>query len=150
MTEADDQGALRPILQVTLHRFIEAYCRLNVDDMIRLRSHECMHEFLPQTLGTPAMNNDAYAAYMRGQLRAWKETRIHVYETMIDCTARVICVYAKFSAKTNVGYLASECMFWLKVSHDGRQLLRIREFADSAAVLPILRRLKSNRRSSAL
>ncbi|KAK3349247.1 hypothetical protein B0T25DRAFT_237781 [Lasiosphaeria hispida] len=121
------------ILHQTVLSVIEAYNLWDIEKIMAVRSPECIHEMLPNTLGLAPMDNAAYESWQKNTvIPMFRNLRIEVLDLVEDTKNNKVAVWAKSSAESPTGPYGSEYMLVFHMNEEGDKLIRLREFADSA------------------
>ena len=132
----------RATLLSTAQTVIQAYNTWTPTSVLAFRAPHCEHQFLPNSLKQPCLNNAQYAAYFVPLMPHFRSFTVTVHDTVVDEVARKVVMRASSTAETDVGPYANEYMIVLRMTEDGRLVERFDEFNDSAFIVEFLPRLR--------
>lgn len=136
--------------------FIDAWRRLSVDDMVKLRTPDCIQESYPkESLGMPDQTNDEWLAALRpafGQLSNFAVSRpscnlvrvrpirsqivqVDLHSVTHDPQAGRSVVFADTAADATWGDYKNTHIIILTWNEDGTKQTKIQDMMDSAGML---------------
>ncbi|KAH0840427.1 hypothetical protein AYO21_03064 [Fonsecaea monophora] len=130
-------SSFRDKLLATTDRFIRVMSGGTVDEVVSIRSANCVQRTLPSSLKAPSMNNKEFAAFyssVSGDLSDFQVWLAPGTEPIVDETSRRVALHLHSRANGKNGTYSNEYIFLLLMSEDGSLLEEVVEFTDSAYV----------------
>ncbi|KAJ1549545.1 hypothetical protein HK405_012152 [Cladochytrium tenue] len=136
---------LADTIRSTALAVIAAYGTWDIDQIMALRADDCVHRILPVSLREPPRNNRAYRRYFERTLPSFSRFSAEVRDICVDTAARTACLWVTSSADSVAGPYANEYFFWIRTTDDGRAVVEVREFVDSAYSLSVFKKIAAAR-----
>lgn len=135
-------------LEATIHRIVDAYNSWDIDAIMAPRAPECIHEILPLSLKQPPLTNEQYRAHFATVIPQFQNFKVDVLDLVVDEKRNKVVAHARSTADTAVGLYQNEYSFFLDLTPDGKQILRMQEFVDSGFYQDFFARLRGQANAS--
>ncbi|KAI0805215.1 hypothetical protein GGR55DRAFT_283356 [Xylaria sp. FL0064] len=125
----------------TIDTLLDGYSSLSVVKLLEPLAAEFHHQILPETLGMPIRDRDAFTKHAAGVFGVFEEFRM-IRKTIVDDAITgmvVIDVRMLGILKSGKGEWNNECIMMVKLTEDGCKVLDIKEFVDSAKAIEMAR-----------
>ena len=110
---------------------VDAFNRMDIDEIISHRSSDCMRYILPSTLGHSPTNNEQYAAHLRKLKPVFQNFNLTVNDVLEERESHRICMYLRARADTLAGEYINEYMWTLDFDETGTKITKVNEFVDT-------------------
>lgn len=128
----------RDSLEALCSTFIRVMSGGSLEDVMAIRTEQCIQYTLPPSLKAPAMSNEEYSAFYTKISASFKNFRLELVqgaEPIIDELSRRMVLRLKSSADGPNGKYNNEYVIFLRGSKCGTLLEEVTEFVDSAYTL---------------
>ncbi|TKX24401.1 hypothetical protein C1H76_3348 [Elsinoe australis] len=119
----------------TAYQVLEAYSTLSVDNILRpLDNATFKQQILPASLGMPARSKDEFSKHASGITSVFTKFRMEPQQIYEDEVQNAVIIYAKMIGELvkGMGSWENECIMIMKFSEDGKRVVSLQEFVDSA------------------
>lgn len=117
----------------TAYSVLDSYSTLSVEALLAPLSDDFTHQVLPESLGMPLREKDAFAAHAGGITSVFSKFSMVPQTVFEDPNKNSVIVYAKMIGElVDLGPWENECIIMMKMSEDGRNVVESKEFVDSA------------------
>ncbi|KUL87488.1 hypothetical protein ZTR_04573 [Talaromyces verruculosus] len=127
-----DIMATAETLRDTGRKFIDALSSLEIDDMLKLRTPDCLQYIWPASMGRSPMTNDEFNTTYSKVLKHFSNYSITVHSVTVDTAQKRVVMHGSGSATTLAGPFSSEYIFILHMTENGENIRKVEEFVDSA------------------
>lgn len=127
----------------TIIALLDAYGSLSVPRLLGLLAANFTHRVLPESLGMPARDKEAFAQHAAGIFAIFESFRMVPVELLKMEGWRetwVVSAYMKGVLKEGKGEWTNECVMIVKMDDDGVLVEEIQEFVDSARAVEMKKR----------
>lgn len=131
---------------VTTEALLDGYSSLNVDRLTAPLSRDFSHQVLPESLGMPTRNAKQFAEHAAQIFSVFNEFRMRPRAMFEDQEQNVVVVHARMEGKlkaSNEEWL-NECVMMVSLSDDGKEVVKVEEFVDSAKAVEMRKKHISN------
>lgn len=111
---------------------VDAFNRMDIDDIISKRADGCMRYILPASLEQKPTNNDQYRTTLENLLPIFSNFELTVCDILEDREARRISMYVKARADTLAGEYINEYQWTMTFDEAGQKIVHWSEFVDSS------------------
>ncbi|KAI1359713.1 hypothetical protein F5Y08DRAFT_344377 [Xylaria arbuscula] len=125
----------------TINSLLDGYSSLSVVKLLEPLAAGFHHQVLPESLGMPIRDKDAFAKHATGIFGIFEEFSIIPRTIIDDAAAGIVAIDAQMfgTLKGGKGKWENECMITVRLTEDGFSILEIREFVDSAKAMEMAR-----------
>ncbi|KAI0199898.1 hypothetical protein F4808DRAFT_461293 [Astrocystis sublimbata] len=125
----------------TIDALLSGYSSLSVDKLLEPLDPEFHHQTLPESLGMPIRNRDAFVKHAAGIFGVFEKFQMIPKAIIDDSSTGMVVVEAQMlgTLKGGKGEWTNECVMIVKLSEDGLKVLEVKEFVDSAKALEMAR-----------
>ncbi|KAI4231781.1 MAG: hypothetical protein LQ349_005396 [Xanthoria aureola] len=135
----------------TAEALVTAYNSYKLENMMDVRSSDCINYILPHSLGQKPMDNEQYMAWVTPRLPPFRNFTLTVHDTVVDEAARKVVLHMTSTASTDLGDYHNEYMLKLHMTEDRRKVDKFEEFVDSGYSSKVMKELlKHQSRKSSL
>lgn len=134
----------RSVLLETANAVLNSYNIWTVEALMAVRSPDCMHYILPDSLSRPSLNNEDYRAYFTPFMPAFRDFHVKAKNTIVDEESRQVVLHASSTAMTDLGAYNNEYIIMLHMTEGGPKIDKFEEFVDSQKSTDFISRLKSH------
>lgn len=132
-----DASSIRLQRLETVHTLLDGYSSLYVPTLLKPLSVDFTHHVLPASLGMPMRDRESFSQHAQAIFSIFSEFRM-IPDAIYDDDARgAVVVHARMEGITTQGAQrwTNECVMMVRLSSDGREVVGIQEFVDSAKAL---------------
>ncbi|KAI0976325.1 hypothetical protein F4678DRAFT_456651 [Xylaria arbuscula] len=125
----------------TIDTLLNGYSSRSITKLLEPLAPNFHHHVLPQSLSMPIRDIDAFTRHAEGVFGVFEEFKL-IPKTIIDDAATgMVAIHAQMlgTLKSGKGEWKNECMMMVRLTEDGRKVLDIKEFVDSAKALDMAR-----------
>ncbi|KAI3397273.1 hypothetical protein diail_11072 [Diaporthe ilicicola] len=118
----------------TAETLLDGYSSLNIDQLTAPLSPDFSHQVLPESLRMPIRNAKQFAEHAAEIFSVFSEFRMRPKAIFDDQQQNVVVVHARMEGTlkgSNEQWL-NECVMIIYMSEDGTQVVKVKEFVDSA------------------
>ncbi|RWA06244.1 hypothetical protein EKO27_g8856 [Xylaria grammica] len=121
----------------TIDTLLDGYSSLCVAKLLEPLAPEFHHQTLPESLGMPVRDRDAFAKHAAGVFGVFEEFRMVPRTIVDDAAAGIVAIDAQMlgTLKWDGGKWNNECVLIVRLTEDGCKVLDVREFVDSAKAM---------------
>ncbi|GAB1315377.1 hypothetical protein MFIFM68171_05587 [Madurella fahalii] len=134
--ETDNMDDLSATRLHTVYTLLEGYSSLSASQLLEHLSPDFFHFVLPSRLGMPALDKDSFALHAAGIFAIFDEFRMVPKAMYEDEKRSVAIIHARMEGtlkdRRRGKEWNNECVMIVRLSRDGKQVLQIQEFVDSA------------------
>ncbi|KAF2875188.1 hypothetical protein BDV95DRAFT_486549 [Massariosphaeria phaeospora] len=112
--------------------FLSHFCSLDMDQMLSIRTSDCVQVIGPASMDRPAMDNAAFRSAYGSVLRHFRSMSMETKSILTDTERNVVVLHVQSRATTIGPRYDMEYIFILHATADAKALNRIEEFIDSA------------------
>ncbi|KAJ8131168.1 hypothetical protein O1611_g2456 [Lasiodiplodia mahajangana] len=125
----------------TIDALLDGYGSLSVAKLLEPLAPDFRHQTLPESLGMPVRDRVAFEKHAAGIFDIFGEFRMVPRTIVGDPVTGVVAIDAQMlgTLKGGKGEWKNECVMMVKLTEDGRQVLEVREFVDSAKAIEMAR-----------
>jgi hypothetical protein len=139
---------LSSAVSTTIASLLSGYSSLSVPTLLAPLSPDFHHHILPESLGTPIRDREAFTRHAAGIFAVFDSFRLEPVLTLPVLPLRtesyppVVVIRAKMIGvlKGGKGPWETECVMIIWLSADGTEVIEIQEFVDSAKALVMAKR----------
>ncbi|KAI1073562.1 hypothetical protein F5B20DRAFT_597389 [Whalleya microplaca] len=126
----------------TAHELLRGFGSLSVPELLALLSADFHYQVLPESLGMPPRDKEAFAQHAAGIFAVFEEFQMIPKSIVDDVSGDMVVVLARMQGtlKGGGGEWANECVMMIQLSHDGTKVVEVKEFVDSAKALEMARK----------
>ncbi|KAI0515385.1 hypothetical protein F5B22DRAFT_607159 [Xylaria bambusicola] len=128
---------------------IDTYNKWDLEAMVAIRTEDCVHQVLPQSLGRQPLNNAEYKAYFATWIPLFKDFTVTVNDLVEDEKENKVVMWAKSTAMTEVGPYANEYVLILHMNEAGDKITKFLEFVDSQFSVTFFTKLREHQAQKA-
>lgn len=128
----------RAQLIVTAQRFVDSYNSWRIDNILAIRSPNCIHHTLPKSLhGSTSYTNAEFRAFFTPMMPLLRNFQAEIVggDTeegfIVDAKRRKVVMQLKGHAESDVGIYMNEYIIVLGITEDAKLVEEIVEFLDS-------------------
>lgn len=125
----------------TAKTLFDALNKWNIEEIMALRTPDCVHRLLPSSLDQPPLDNDAFRQFVEHVMLGIPKGFNFVTDEkapLVDESAGKVVVFAKSRAETVAGLYANEYIFVVTMDENGTKVAGVDEFADATIVKDFL------------
>ncbi|KAK5163251.1 uncharacterized protein LTR77_010837 [Saxophila tyrrhenica] len=104
---------------------------LDHDALRATRTDDLIYQFLPESLGAPARNNEEWKEVFTQLKALFSSFEVTLRLCFYDTEARGACLHGKVDTQSPIGPVTMEFVFMIKFNEAGDKMARIDEFFDS-------------------
>ncbi|ORY68557.1 uncharacterized protein BCR38DRAFT_406478 [Pseudomassariella vexata] len=121
----------------TVNQLLDGYSSLSVETLLAPLSESFQHRVLPESLGMPARDKAAFTQHATGVFSIFENFQLIPKSICENMAANFVVVYAgmKGTLKAGKGEWRNECIMMIRLSTDGRKIVEVNEFVDSAKAM---------------
>ncbi|KAI0430488.1 hypothetical protein F5Y09DRAFT_341661 [Xylaria sp. FL1042] len=125
----------------TIDALLDGYSSLSVVKLLEPLATDFHHQILPESLGMPIRDRDAFAKHAAGIFGVFEEFRMIRKTIVDDAVAGMVVIDAQMlgTLKSGKGEWNNECIMMVRLTEDGCKVLNIQEFVDSAKAVEMAR-----------
>ncbi|KAI8944981.1 hypothetical protein F4801DRAFT_598600 [Xylaria longipes] len=125
----------------TINALLDGYSSLSVAKLLESLDPDFHHQTLPESLGMPIRNREAFAKHAAGIFGVFEKFRMVPKAIIDDAIAGVVAIEAQMlgTLKGGRGEWKNECVMIVRLREDGLKVLNVREFVDSAKAIEMAR-----------
>ncbi|KAH8906198.1 hypothetical protein BR93DRAFT_938689 [Coniochaeta sp. PMI_546] len=127
----------------TITALLEAYGSLSVPQLLALLAPNFTHRVLPESLGMPVRDKEAFAQHAAGIFAIFESFRMEPKDGVLKMEGRketwVVRAHMSGILKGGKGEWKNECVLIVRMDDEGALVEEIQEFVDSAKALEMLR-----------
>lgn len=125
----------------TINALLDGYSSLSTTKLLEPLAPGFHHQILPESLGMPIRDKDAFAKHAAGIFGIFEEFSMTPRAIINDAAAGVVAIDARMlgTLKGGKGKWETECIMTVRLTEDGCQILEVREFVDSAKAMEMAR-----------
>ncbi|KAK5657898.1 hypothetical protein OQA88_2447 [Cercophora sp. LCS_1] len=121
----------------TIHALLGGYSSLSVPQLLKPLSLDFTHHVLPASLGMPVRDRESFSQHAQtifSIFSAFKMIPDAIYD---DDAQGVVVIHSRMEGITKQGSQrwTNECVMMVRLSQDGREVVSIQEFVDSAKAI---------------
>ncbi|KAI1739919.1 hypothetical protein F4680DRAFT_466072 [Xylaria scruposa] len=126
----------------TIDALLEGYSSLSVARLLEPLDPGFYHRTLPQSLGMPVRNREAFAEHAARVFSVFEEFKMVPRTIIDDASSGIVAIEADMlgTLKGGRGEWKNECVMMVKLGEDGLKVLEVREFVDSAKAMEMTRK----------
>ncbi|KAI1122543.1 hypothetical protein F5Y10DRAFT_270983 [Nemania abortiva] len=134
-------GASRYKRMQTIDALLDGYGSLSVAKLLEPLAPDFHHQTLPESLGMPVRDRDAFGKHAAGIFDIFDEFKLVPRTIIDDPVTGVVAIDAEMlgTLKGGKGEWKNECVMMVKLTEDGLHVLEVREFVDSAKAMEMAR-----------
>lgn len=130
MAEQKDCGM--SVQRRVAEELVDAFNRMDIDEIISKRADECMRVILPASLGQKPTNNEQYRTTLQNLLPIFRNFELTIHDVLEDRDARRVSMYVKARADTLAGEYLNEYQWTMTFDETGQKIVHWTEFVDSS------------------
>ncbi|KAK4466806.1 hypothetical protein QBC42DRAFT_281868 [Cladorrhinum samala] len=136
---------LSPTHTRTIRALLDGYASLSAKKLIEPLSSDFIHHVLPTSLGMPSRTREEFALCAAGIFSIFEEFRMIPTRIYEDEQRDVVVIHAKMKGtprnrrKDGRMNWENECLLMVHLSKDGKQVVKLEEFVDSAKAVEMRR-----------
>ena len=111
-------STLSPQRQIA-DRLVTAFTTFDIDTIDRLRTPDCLHLTLPQSLGLPPTPTAQYIRHLRSLVPIFHNFELIVHDVIEDVAARKIVMHLTARADTAAGEYLNEYVWFMEFEGEG-------------------------------
>ncbi|KAF2972428.1 hypothetical protein GQX73_g1079 [Xylaria multiplex] len=121
----------------TIDALLDGYSSLSTAKLLEPLAPDFHHQTLPESLGMPVRNRDAFEKHASGVFGVFEDFRMIPRTIIDDDAAGIVAIDAQMrgTLKNGRGEWCNECVIIVRLTEDGCKVLDVREFVDSAKAL---------------
>ncbi|KAI1423561.1 hypothetical protein F5Y12DRAFT_716186 [Xylaria sp. FL1777] len=126
----------------TIDTLLDGYSSLSVAKLLEPLAPDFHHQTLPESLGMPIRDRDAFAKHAEGVFGLFQEFKMIRKTVVDDAAAGIVVIDAQMlgTLTGGKGEWNNECVMMVRLTEDGSKVLDIREFVDSTKAIEMARR----------
>lgn len=123
----------------TAQALLDGYSSLNVDQLTAPLASDYTHQILPESLGVPIRHAKQFAEHAAEIFSMFSEFRMNPKAIFEDQGQNAVVVHARMEGKLKDGEeeWLNECVLIIYLSEDGSQVVKVKEFVDSAKAVEL-------------
>lgn len=140
---ASNTTEISSAITITIASLLEGYSSLSVPQLLKPLSPDFHHRVLPESLGMPVRDREAFTQHATGIFAVFDSFRLEPVLTLrTESLPPTVVIRAKMLGvlRGSKGPWENECMMTIKLSPDGTEVVEIQEFVDSAKALVMAKR----------
>lgn len=123
----------------TAQALLDGYSSLSVDRLTAPLASDYTHQILPESLGVPIRDAKQFAEHAVEIFSMFREFRMNPKAIFEDQGHNVVVVHARMEGKLKESdeEWLNECVLIICLSEDGSQVVKVKEFVDSAKAVEL-------------
>lgn len=132
-----DASSIRLQRLDTIQALLDGYSSLHVSTLLMPLSVDFTHHVLPASLGMPVRDRESFSQHAQAIFAIFSSFRMIPDAIYDDDALGAVVVHARMEGITTHGgqRWTNECVMMVRLSSDGREVVGIQEFVDSAKAL---------------
>ncbi|KAK5627305.1 hypothetical protein RRF57_003020 [Xylaria bambusicola] len=128
---------------------IDTYNKWDLEAMLAIRTEDCVHQVIPQSLGRQPLNNAEYRTYFATWIPLFKDFTVTINDLVEDEKENKVAMWAQSKAMTDIGPYTNEYVVILHMNEAGDKVTKFVEFVDSQFSVTFFAKLREHQAQKA-